>query len=113
MITASTTDNNNKENNQKDNNKKDNSKDFLPVRSNLFQLANVFPPKLGPTVRSELCPSCGGDRQRSSAKTRCSWTEHLWHHQTWDKEDNKEDDKEDNKETTTTTTGNTTASGQL
>ena len=113
MITASTTDNNNKENDQKDNNKKNNSKDFLPLRSNLLQLANVLPPELGPTVRSELGPSCGGDRQRSSAKTRCSWTEHLWHHPTWDKEDNKEDNPEDDKETITTTTGNAAASNQL
>ena len=112
MITASTADNiNNKENNQKDNNKKNNSKDFLPVRPNLLQLANVLPPKLGPTVRSKLGPTNRGDRQRSSAKTRCSWTEHLWHHPTWNKEDNKEDDKETT--STSTTTGNAAASNQL
>ena len=115
MITASTADNNNKEDNQKDNNKKNKSKDFLPVRSNLLQLANVLPPKLGPTVRSKLGPTNRGDRQRSSAKTGCSWTEHLWHHQTWNKEDNEEDNKEDDKETTSTstTTGNAAASNQL
>ena len=93
MITASTADNsNNKENNQKDNNEKNNSKDFLPVWSNLLQLPNVLPPKFGPTVRSEFGPTRGGDRQRSSAKTSCSGAEHLWHHPTWNKEDNKEDD---------------------